>query len=88
MSDASHAVVRGPKWREGGYRPVLTPAHHVALLTGISLSTSGSLRKPWAFSALVDSVWFIFILVELQWMNHEINAVQNFVKNSSFSSTF
>src|SRR5262245_11522444 len=34
-SSARHAVIRGPSFTGFGYRPDLTPAHQVDLLTGI-----------------------------------------------------
>jgi hypothetical protein len=34
-SATRHAVIRGPSFTGFGYRPDLTPAHHVDLLTGI-----------------------------------------------------
>jgi hypothetical protein len=35
MSSTRHAVMRGPSLTGFGYRPLLTPAHQVDLLTGI-----------------------------------------------------
>src|SRR6185503_10196800 len=35
MSSTRQAVVRGPSFTGSGNRPVLIPAHHVLLLTGI-----------------------------------------------------
>jgi hypothetical protein len=36
MSPTRHAVIRGPNFTGFGYRPDLTPAHQVDLLTGMS----------------------------------------------------
>jgi len=41
MSEAFQAVVRGDNLTGLGYRPVLTPVHHVDLLTGIIGSSGG-----------------------------------------------
>jgi hypothetical protein len=42
MSEAFHTVVPGPNLVGFGYLPVLTPAHHEVLPTGISGGNGGS----------------------------------------------
>lgn len=46
MSSTLHAVVRSVSFTGFGKRPVLTPFHHVDLLTGMYSNTVGSLRNP------------------------------------------
>lgn len=42
MSSTRHAVIRGPSLVGFGNRPVLTPFHHVDLLTGMTAGIGGS----------------------------------------------
>jgi hypothetical protein len=54
MSSTRHAVMRGPSFTGLGYRPDLTPAHHVERLTGIGpcgARIEVSLRNPVAGSS-------------------------------------
>ena len=49
MSSTRHAVIRGPSFTGLGYRPLLTPAHHVDFETGMGpfgARIEASLRNP------------------------------------------